>query len=350
MEELLASNQQKFNSVSRGDEVEGRIVAITDSEIIIDINTKSEGVINKREFVDADLQKLKIGDKVTAFSEGDNDSGQVSLSLQRAVRPQTGHFRNLNWDRFNQALSQRSKLTGTVTEVNKGGLIVEVDGVRGFLPSSQLGYPTIALTKNGAEITGQQLTVEIIEIDQNNNRLIFSQKNLTDKEVVTRLQKLQTGQKVTAKVMAVFPFGLFVDVDGVFGVIYTTELSWEKDFDITKSFKVESEIAVLVSSVDDSLGRINLSVKSLKEDPFDKVLEKYPADEVVKVTVSSVSDLGITFTLEEGVEGFMAADRVEGQKYEPGQAVTMIVGEVDKSKRKVNLSPMITSTKGLIYK
>lgn len=350
MEELLASHQKRLASFNVGDSTEGVIAAITDIELVLDIGAKSEGVLYKKELTPDQLKNLKVGDKLIVFIEGENESNQINVSTQKQIRQNPNFKRSTNWDKFNQLMKQKSKLKGVVSEINKGGLIVEVDGFRGFLPSSQLGYQTILIAKNNNGLVGQEVAVEIIEIDQSNNRLIFSQKGFSEKEVVEALQKIKNGQKIDAKIIAVLPFGLLLQSDNILGIVYTTEVSWDKETGVDKLFKEGDAVCAVVLNVDESLGRVNLSLKALEKDPFSELVEKYPVDEVIKATVTSISGQGITFKLEDDIEGFMPDSKLEGAKYEVGQTITVLVDEVDKAKRRINLAPLLTSTKGLIYK
>lgn len=351
MEELLASLSGKTLFLSRGQEVEGEVVALTDQEIILDLGVKSEGILNKKELPSAG-KEVKVGDKIKAYVDTGSDSGQVSLTTQKQLPRSSfsGNRRNISWDKFIQAQRQRSKLTGTVTELNKGGLIVEIDGTRGFLPSSQLGFQTIELTKEGKELVGQNLTVEVIEIDSDNNRLIFSQKGEAPEKAVKALESFAAGQKVKGEVTAVLPFALFIKSGESLGIVYNTDLSWEKNDNPGSLFKFGQTVEAVVINIDTQLGRLSLSLKALEEDPFTKVVEQYPVDEVVKGVVKSVSDAGVAVDLKGGAEGFVAASLLEGNIYQPGQETNFLVDSVDKSKRKINLAPFLTSTKGLIYK
>lgn len=363
MEELLAS-QSKVVNLYRNLEVEGEVVLISDKEIILDLGAKSEGVISKREIPDSQLKDLKIGSKLKAFVYmSENESGQAVLSLQRQVsspmrsdrdRSRGGKSRGgrfIDWSKFISAQNQKSKLQGTVMEVNKGGLMVEVAGTRGFLPNSQVGFELLSKSGEGMDrLIGQDLTVTVIEVDQDNNKLIFSERGQVSEEVLKQLQSFKTGQKVKGKIVAILPFGLVVDVEGVEGLVFISDVSWEKVEDLNKLYKVGDEVEVLVTGSDKELGRLNLSIKQLSEDPFAKLAEKYPADEVVKGEVTGVSEAGVAVQLD-GVEGFLPAAKMDPDtKYEAGQSMSFLVDGVDSQKRRVNLAPFVTSTAGLIYK
>lgn len=353
MEELLASQPQKITHIYRGAQVEGKIVSFNDQEAILDIGAKAEGVLPKRELPNP--SEVKVGDKVKAFvSISENEHGQVILSttIRRLADKISSKGYRSDWQRFTQAQNQKSKLHGGVIEVNKGGLIVEVDGIRGFLPNSQVGFELLSKSGEGLDkLIGQNLTISVIEVDQNNNKLIFSQRGQISEEVKNKLKSFNPGQKEKGKIVAILPFGLVVDVNGAEGLVFISDVSWEKVEDLQNLYKTGQEIEVLVTGIDEDLGRLNLSVKKLTEDPFEKIARDFPADEVVKGEVLEVTEDGVKFKLKGDVEGFLPASRMESDtNYQAGKSITMLVDVVDKNRRRVNLAQFVTSTAGMIYK
>ncbi len=164
------------------------------------------------------------------------------------------------------------------------------------------------------------------------------------------LKKYQVGQKATGKIVAVLPFGLVISVDGMEGLVFISDVSWEKVEDLSTLFKVEQEVEVVVTGADTELGRLNLSIKQLTEDPFTKIKEKYQPDDVVKGEVVQISTEGVKIKLDSGIEGLIPASKMGTNTYEAGKLVTVLVDNVDLRKRVINLAPMITSTTDLIYK
>lgn len=363
MEELLASRyaRSKLLVLRRGQEVEGEILSITDQEITLDLGAKSEGVMATRELTSAMKSQLKPGSKLKAYVYmTENESGQTILSISPAVHSEgfgresgrgARRGKSADWSKFLQAQNRKSKLQGQVLEINKGGLIVEVSGVRGFLPNSQVGFELMQKAGAGMEkLIGENLTVSVIEMDQNNNKLIFSQRGPVAPEVLSKLKSFKAGQTTQGKIVAVLPFGLVVDVEGAEGLVFISDVSWERVDDLPQIFTTGQELEVKVLGEDAELGRLNLSVKELTEDPFAKSAEKFPADEVVKGEIAGVSEAGVAVKLE-GAEGFLPAAKVTPEAdYQPGQIKTFLVDSVDTHKRRINLSPFITSTAGLIYK
>lgn len=357
MEELLASLDSQTLSLQFAQEIEGTVVAILDKEVVLDLGTKSEGILPKKDLTPEQLKSLKVGDKFKSYvAQVENEFGQTILSVHKqfARRPSFGRSRgrNIDWSRFTQVMNQNSKLSGNVVEVNKGGLILEVEGTRGFLPGSQIGIDALGkLVGAGNDIVGQNLQAQVIEIDQNNNRLIFSQKGMATDEVKKKLDHYKTGEGISdAKMVAVYPFGAVAEFSGLFFIIYPQDIAWEKTEDPTAVLKVGDEVSGKILSVDKDYGRITLSLKAAKEDPFTKVAESFQADDVVSATVSAVSAQGVAFTLKDGIEGFMPSSKMGSGTYEVGQKINCLVDSVDTNRRRVNLVPMLTSTEGLIYK
>lgn len=356
MEKLLASQTKKNINLHRNQEVEAEVITKSEKEIILDLGSKSEGVLASKE-VSERFDSLKPGDKIKVFVViPENEYGQTIVSLHAAVSKMSSGSgrgsRGLNWNRFIQAQNQKSKLQGKVTEINKGGLIVEVEGIRGFLPNSQVGFELLKKSSKGLDgLLDQLLTVTVIEVDGNNNKLIFSQRGQTSKEVLEKLKSYKNGTKVSGKVIAVLPFGLVVDVSGAEGLVFIADVSWEKIEDLSKNFNSGDEVEVVVTGLDEELGRLNLSIKQLTDDPFKKIAEDYPTDEVVKGEITSVSEAGVAVKFKDGIDGFLAASKMDStQTYEAGQSMSFLVDSVDSQKRRVNLAPFVTSTAGLIYK
>lgn len=370
MADLLAKQDSHSLAIFRGQEIEGIVVAILPQEIILDLGTKSEGVLQKKDLPASKIESLKIGDKITStviYTE--NDSGQVVLGLNRASLSNKNTPNAQKFRRFETAQKSNQVLTGKGLEVNKGGLIVEVGGVRGFLPSSQVSLSQAA---NLDDMVGKDIQVTVIEIDSNQNRLIFSQKNQISEEVQQKLSKLKSGDIVKGQVAAILQFGIFVtlegapstnvsqaksakdvysDASGVEGLVHISELSWEKTDDPNSIFKIGDKVEAKVISVDKETGRANLSIKQLSQDPFEDKVKDLQSNDITKLTITKVTSLGVFGDLEGGIEGFIPSSKLEdGSEYKVGEAISCVVDTIDTQKRRVNLAPFITSTAGLIYK
>ena len=213
--------------MTRGQEIEGEVILITDSEIILDLGGKSEGVLPKKDLSLEQAANLKVGDKLLTFVVvPENESHQVVLELHKTVLSKTGKPGNIRLDRFILAKKNNQVLTGKGLEVNKGGLIVEIDKVRGFLPSSLV---TLSQAANMDELIDKDIQVTVVEVDPAQNRLILSQKTNLSEEIKSKLSKLKAGDKVEGEVAAVLPFGVFISLpDGVEGLVHVSEMTWDK--------------------------------------------------------------------------------------------------------------------------
>lgn len=348
MADLLAQNTNKPITVSKGERVEGKIIANLADDLVVDLGAKAEGVLSKKDLSAETLADLKVGQRVQLYVVSpETQSGQVSLSL---FGP-TGRRNQMNpkWNRFLDAAKTSQTLSGKGVEVNKGGLVVEVGGMRGFVPSSQVASSAAG---NLEELIGKTLTLKVIEADPNQNRLVLAQKVILSDEAKQSLAALKPGQAVKGKVSAVMPFGAFLTLEsGVDGFIHISELSWERQEDPSNVVTVGQELEAQVLSTDEETGKVNLSLKVMQRDPFAQLSEKYIQDDVIKAKVTGKTAAGLTVELEPGVEGVMPNEVLDpATDYPIGEMITVLIDKVDTERRKITVSPMLTSTSGLIYK
>lgn len=370
MADLMANINVKSLKLEPGDQVEGEVITINDSEIVLDLGGKAEGVIGKKEFGANKLEQLKAGDSLQAFVIGESNFGQVNLTLHKEVLRSRGDGKRgfrpeqiKKWQRLANAKTQKTLVTGKILETNKGGLLVDIDSLRGFLPISQVSLKDLGESENGLQgLIGKELKLYIIEIDMSNNKLILSTREEVSREAKESLNKYQAGQQVQGKIVAITPFGLLLDLNGLEGVVYSQETSWAPnhsphsgsgldDENLLDEFSVGQEIKAKVVGKDENLGRLNLSIRQLQEDPFEETASQFQVDDVVTGTVIEANSNGSIIQLEDGVEGFIPTSKIEsGTEYQIGQKANFLVDNVDMGKRRVNLAPFLTSTKGLIYK
>lgn len=356
MADLMAKASTKQVSLARGSQITGEVITVSDAEVVLDLNSKTEGLLPKNELSEDEFKALKPGVKMEVFVIAfDNKSGQAIVSLNppgKTVR--MSEMQTKKWQRVMRAYQQRSRVNGRAVEVNRGGLVVEVDGNRGFLPSSQLSFEKIKeIGKQGGleSLIGKDLSLAVIEVDPGANRLIFSNRTETPVGLKERLVHYNVGQKVKGKVAAVLPIGICCDIEGIEGLILAADVSWERIEDLQSKFAVGQEIEAAVAGVDESTGRVNLSLRQLTSDPFEELAAQYQVDDVVKGTITNITQNGMNVALEKGVEGFISSASIEsGMEYEIGLTTSFLVDSIDKQRRKINLAPFLTSTKGLIYK
>jgi ribosomal protein S1 len=371
MDKLMSSYDNRRLSFNRGEQVTGEVINITDSEIILDLKAKAEGVLSKKDLSSEKLQALKVGDKLDVFVVSpETESGQIIVSMfkQEIISSRGGRgARKIDmskWQKFIQGRETGATYSGEISEINRGGLIVSIDGIRGFIPSSQVSLKSLNNQTNLSDLVGKELRLSVIEVDPNNNKLVFSSRPVLKDEEKKELASFKVGDEVTGKILAVTPFGLFLDIKGTEGIIYPQETTWEQsvegvEIDLTKDFKPGVEVTAKITGIDDNLGRLNLSIRQMSKDPFAEEIEKYQVDDVITGTVSNISQNGVDVKLQSTsgepkltpeVMGFLPIEKMEGQAYQMGQKTNFLVDSIDQKNRRINLAPFLTSTVGLIYK
>lgn len=347
--DLFAASENKVPRLRRNQEVTGTVVAVSPSEILIDVGAKSEGIVTGRELAAVSnlASKISIGNKVDAtVISPENDAGQVVLSLRKL----SGEKR---WEELEEKRDSEEEIEVSAAEVNKGGIIVDYLGIRGFLPASQLSSVPSRLT----DLIGKTLNVRVIEVDRQTNRLILSQKGEESKDldrILPLLAKVSIGDTLPGTITAVLPFGVFVEVEidkeKLDGLVHVSELSWEKIDDPTKAFKVGDRVEVMLIGKDEDTGKISLSVKQLQKDPFEEVAAKYSQEENVKGTVLRVTPYGVVVSLEGGHEGLIHISKIPPEMtMDVGNEVECTVDSVDVKARKISLVP-VSKAKPVLYR
>ncbi|RJO60722.1 S1 RNA-binding domain-containing protein [candidate division WS5 bacterium] len=354
MAELMASAYSKPQTLNRGDEVTGVVVSIVNNDVIVDLGTKAEGVLNKKELSQDQQESLKIGDRLTVYVVSVDETGQAVLTPLKATiiagKDRKGVSTN-RWQKFIVARERKIQLQGQIVEVNKGGLLVEVGEVRGFIPSSHIGLDVLEGISDLGELIGKEVKLMTIEVEPSSNRLIFSTRPPSSSITKEALSRFEVGKKVQGKIAGVVPFGLFLNMDGVEGVIFPQEISWEEKDNPTADFQVGQDVEVKVLGKDETLGRVTLSLRQLQKDPFEEKAKDFQQDDVVAGTVTEVTQNGINVSLEDGIDGLVPADKISPElKYEIGQNTNFLVDSIDKRNHRITLAPFLTSTKGLLYR
>lgn len=349
MADLLAASGYKIPRLRRGQEVTGKIVSISHHEIVIDVGAKSEGIVAAKELSSVKdlISKFKAGDQIEAVViSPENDAGQVVLSLRKL----SGEKR---WQELEEKQKTGEEIEVHAVEANRGGLICDYFGLRGFLPASQLSGGASQSSKLEG-LLGKNIQASILEVDRTTARLILSQKP-KDKDIEAILRALanvQIGEKLKGVVTAVLPFGIFVEVEPskLEGLVHISEISWEKIDNPAKFFKVGDKIEVMAIAKDETSGRLNLSVKQLSVDPFTAVSSKYAKDEAVTGTVARTTPYGIFVILEAGVEGLIHISKLPpDQNYQTGQKIVCTVESIDASARRIALIPIVKA-KPILYR
>ena len=372
--DLLETDEHQVRALKRGQEVSGTIVSVSPSEILVDIGAKAEGIISSRELAAASdiISKLSVGDKLDAnVLYPENDAGQVVLSLRKLSQ-------DVRWGELEEKKDTDEQIEVVAVEVNRGGVICDYFGIRGFLPASQLVSAPARLT----DLIGKSLAVKVIEVDRKTNRLIFSQKRPDTKDlgkIQELLKEVEIGQKLQGVVAAVLPCGIFVEVEvgqvgnlvgrsvgrkkptdpqtqkpkdlsKLEGLVHISEISWEKVEDVGRYFKVGDIVDVMVIAKDEMSGRLNLSIKQLSTDPFLQVSKKFTKDQEVSGGVVRITPYGVIVSLEGGVEGLIHMSKIPPNvEYQVGQKINCTVESIESKARKIALVPVIRE-KPVLYR
>jgi small subunit ribosomal protein S1 len=339
MAELMGRSTSSFNVFKKGQEVEGTIKKLTPKEILVDIGAKSDALVLEvdKNNMENLLAALKVGDKVkTVIISPEAEEGFPVVSLRRALD-------NMVYSELDKIFKEDVVVKINVGDSTRGGYFAaSTNGTKGFLPSSQAV---------GEDLSGKTIDAKIIELDRSKKRIIFSQKAteyITDTEILKKL--LEKGKKVSATVMNPASYGIFVTIPGkdgklIEGFIHISEVSYDRVENLSSLYKKGDTIEAAVIEVDPENRRVNLSIKALAGDKFAGLSEKYKKEDKVKGTVKKVSSRGVTFELESGVNGFIPADKIPaGASYKEGDTLSAEVTDIDKKRRVIVLSPIVTKT------
>jgi len=348
MEELLATTGYTLKGLKKGDTVTGTVTRVSAREIAMDIGGKTEGVVMDREldtYKDM-LSQLKPGNTVTAqVVVAENDRGQSVLSIRKSLLEK-------RWVALTDAQKAAEPVDVTLREQVRGGVLADYGGIRGYIPMSQLDSAT---SKQMDKATGRKIKVKVIEVDPATNRLVFSQRALTEEAALTRQKELLDAVPVDstmeATITGVAPFGAFakfsVEKDGekhdIEGLIHISEIAWEKVDDPNQYLKTGDEIKVKIIGVDEATGKVTLSIKQLLPDPWEHVLDQFEKDSQVNGKVTRTTPYGIFVELTPGVEGLIHISKITpGTEPAVGDEITCIVEDVKPDQRKISLSMALT--------
>ncbi len=344
MDDLLASSEADVKQLTAGEITTGTVLSLRKHEVLIDLGPQGVGFVPRREV--GFSRSLKEGDEVTAsVVDTELDNGYSLLSLRKAAKDR-------GWEEV--AVKQES---GEVIEVapydaNRGGLLVEYEGVRGFLPVSQLSaehYPRVGSSDKDEilqrlnALIGQTLKVRILDSDRKANKLIFSEKEAIKDGLADRLSSLKVGDTVTGVVTGVVDYGAFVNVEGIEGLVHISEISWERVNNPSDYLKVGQAIEAKIISIDKD--RLSLSIKQLTQDPWLDEVEQFKSGEAVEGTVTRITPFGAFVQISPAVEALVHVSELgEGDNADPEKVFTLnerksfTVLEVDKDNRKISLS------------
>lgn len=343
MDDLLAGADDSVKQLTAGDMITGTVLTLRKHEVLIDLGAQGVGFVPRREV--GFSRALKIGDEVTAsVVDSELDNGYSLLSLRKAAK-----------DRGWEDVAARQE-SGEIIEVspydaNRGGLLVEFEGVRGFLPVSQLSaehYPRVGSSDKDEilqrlnVLIGQTLKVRILDADRKANKLIFSEKEAIKDGLAARFEKLAVGDAVKGVVTGVVDFGVFVNVEGIEGLVHISEISWERVNNPSDYVKVGQTIEAKIIAIDKD--RLSLSIKQLSEDPWFQEVGQFKPGAEVEGTVTRITPFGAFVQISPAVEALVHVSELGGDDTDPEKVFTLnerksfVVLDIDKDNRKISLS------------
>ena len=342
MDELLEVYDRKMATFAEGDIVRGRVLKLTATEAVVDIGYKSEGLLPIGEVTGSDGQiKVKPGDEIEVYLERlEHNSGYVVLSREKAERM-------LVWDRIEAAFKADEPINGKVLERVKGGLAVDVGGVKAFLPGSLIDTKPV---KNLDALRGHEYAFKIVSFDKKRNNVVLSRRAIVEVEQAAAKKetfgRLQEGQLTRGVVKNITDYGVFVDLGGVDGLLHITDISWGRVNHPSEYFNVADEIEVVVLKFDPAAERVSLGYKQKSQDPWSDVVVRYPLGTKVHGKVVSLTDYGAFVELEEGVEGLIHVSEMSWTKkvrnpsklLSIGAEVDAVVTDVNVANRRISLS------------
>ncbi len=305
MTELISSGVE-IKVLKPGDMVEGTLISVGKSEVYVDLEGYGVGVVRGRELYDdeATLNSLKPGDKIfVSVVEPENKEGIVELSLRQAGQERV-------WQTLKAKLDSKEVIRTKILEANKGGLMVEINNVVGFLPVSQLSLEHYPRVEDGDKnkilgvlqsYVGQPFDVQIITADSNEEKLIVSEKAVFEKEMENRLGELKIGEVVEGTVTGVVDFGAFVKFGELEGLVHISELAWQRIENPKDIVKVGQKVTAKIISIDK--GRVSLSIKQLQQDPWLEAVKRYQIGQKVTGKITKIMPFGVFVELDKDIQG-----------------------------------------------
>ncbi len=348
MDDLLSSSSVEFEKPELGAVITGRVVSVSKNKLVVDLNGVAVGISSGRETHDSKdtIKDLSEGDEVkTVIIEEENEDGMVVLSLKRASQVTA-------WDNFDKAYKEGEIIEVQITEANKGGLLIDVDGIKGFIPVSQLApahYPRVEDANSGQILSRLQklisvkLDVKIINLDRSTGKMILSERAAQQGKAKASLGELKVGNRVMGRVSGVVKFGIFVTFEGLEGLVHISEIAWGHVSNPHQYAKVGDEVEVEIIGIEGE--KLSLSMKRLIPDPWSVIEEKYPIGSKVKGIVNRFSSFGAFVQLEDDINGLIHLSEISDQKVEDpsnfldvGQEVEAEVINIDRDEHRIGLS------------
>jgi len=340
MEELMRSAVATFVTPRKGDNIPGVITKLTRSEILVDIDAKTEAVVleKDRQILSSIMSSLKVGDKVTvSVLNPEGDLGNPVVSLRRFVD-------DIVWEKLRSLQRNKEVLQLNVDSITKGGfLVTSQDGTSGFLPNSHA-----STLENPQNLIGKKIKAVVLELNRELHKIIFSQKQVLGIDDFKKsIKSLKVGQKIDAIISNISSFGIFLliqqkDIGPVEGFIHLSEVSWENIASISDNFKISQKIEAEIIGFEEDSRRVLLSIKRLTPNPLEAKLKEYTSDKRIKGEVVKVIATGVLLDLGEGIIGIIKKEKIPPNvTYKEGQVVDAIVSKIDTKRHRVILSPVL---------
>jgi len=347
MDDLLKKYGSEVKNYSRGDRVEGIILEITPKRVVVDIGGKCEGLIAEKSYKEAEsvIKTLKVGDKISAsIIVTETPEGFCVLSMRKTVR-------DAIWKKIEESLSKHTPISVEGKMTNAAGVMVNISGLTGFVPKSQLGFE---VAKSPNLLVGKRFKAVVIDADRTGNKIVLSEKEVSEKEELGYIRdaigKIKEGDEFEGEVGGIYDFGCFVKIASgkgktsteLEGLVHISELSWDK---VSKpSDVVSAGEKVKVKVIGKTSGKLAFSIKQAQDDPWKDVAKKYKKDIKIKGKVTKLSDFGIFVALEPGIEGLIHITKIPPEKkFAKGDEINVYVEEVDEKKRKISLGLVLTA-------
>ncbi len=344
MKELMEGIESSMKPVRTGEVVKGKVISVTEKEAMINIGYMSDGILTKNEICeneDVNLKDiLKEDDEIHVYILKMNDGeGNLLLSKKRADKV-------VAWDELDKASKDGLEIETTIREAVKGGVVSDVKGIRAFIPASQL---SLSYVEDLKLFVGKTLTVKVIELDREKEKLVLSRKEIEKVEAEIKkeqlLSSIKPGEKRTGVVSRLAKFGAFVDLGGMDGLIHVSELSWKRVNNPSDVVSVGDKVEVYVLGVDKENNRISLSLKDVNENPWADVTGKCKVGDVVDGVVLKTLDFGAFVEIQPGVEGLVHISEISEERINKvsdvlniGDNIKVKILDIDNKANRISLS------------
>lgn len=351
MENMMEEIDKTMKKIRERDIVKGRIISVSEDEVLVNIGYAADGIIKKEDLEDiAFKEELKKDEEIYVYVVKLNDGeGNVILSKKIADKIRT-------LDKIEKDFKEGNVFKIKIEEIVKGGAITHINGVRAFIPASHISSKFV---KDLNELLGKEKDVKIIEFNKKENKLVLSAKEVEQEKLSKKREELwktlKEGQKISGKVVRTVKFGAFVDIGGIEGLVHLNDLSWKRINNPSEVVKEGDEVEVFVLNVDRDRERVGLALKDIKEDPWEKVLDNHKIGNIEEGKVVKLVEFGAFIELEDGLEGLLHISEIcEERILKPeevlkvGDKIKVKILDINKENKKISLSKKAVENKNSV--